>query len=343
MSALGERFRRAVEARWYSRPGFLHLLRPLEILARYFVRKKREKFLQSPPESFDVPVIVVGNLSVGGTGKTPAIIAIVQSLQSSGYRVGVVSRGYGRKSTGVHVANAGDSVEQIGDEPMLLRHRTGCELAVGEDRYQAVQALIARHACDVVLSDDGMQHYRLPRDIEILMVDGKRGFGNGHLLPVGPLREPLQRCNDVQQVVINGCDATGVEEQLRREGVGNVTQAEIVPAGFESILNKQKIDVSEVCKLNKVVAVAGIGNPSRFFDTLTSMGVSFDPVVFEDHHWFVPGDFERFAGRTIVMTEKDAVKCRSFAAAGWLQLNVDMQFDEKLLQWINAEVADLRN
>ncbi len=248
-----------------------------------------------------VPVIVVGNVTAGGTGKTPLTIELVQQLRDAGYRPGVASRGYGRDRNAAPMwIDPDTSPAQGGDEPVLIARRSGAPVRVDADRVSGARALVAA-GCDVIVCDDGLQHYRLRRDIEIEVVDGQRRYGNGRLLPAGPLREPAERGALCDFRVVNGGEV-GFGEwamRLRADGAMPMRGGRLQPlSSFGG---------------HRVHAVAGIGNPQRFFDMLRRIGIGVVPHAFDDHHDYVPADLEFGSELPLLMTEKDAVKCASFA------------------------------
>ena len=248
-----------------------------------------------------VPVIVVGNVSVGGTGKTPLTIALVQRLQQLGWNPGVASRGHGRRDEATPAwVDAHTAPLEGGDEPVLIARRTSARVRVDRDRAAAARALVAA-GCDVVVCDDGLQHYRLQRDVEIEVIDGHRRYGNGRLLPAGPLREPPGRGAACDFRIVNGGEA-GFGEwqmQLRADVAVPLRGGRSRPlASFGG---------------HRVQAVAGIGNPRRFFEMLRGLGIGVVPHAFADHHRYVAGDLEFGSELPVLMTEKDAVKCLSFA------------------------------
>ncbi|MBB3046305.1 tetraacyldisaccharide 4'-kinase [Litorivivens lipolytica] len=299
----------------------LWLLWPLECFYRVVTRYRRKR-LQQSAEPLPLPVIVVGNVAVGGTGKTPLVIALVRWLQSQGYKPGVISRGYGGQApTYPYVVKANASAELVGDEPLLIARSTGCPVVVGPDRVADVRALQAQFDCDIVVSDDGLQHYRLHRDIEIAVIDGVRGFGNGHCLPVGPLREPENRLDEVDLIVVNGDSTLSLtrshcEMRLEPGKLKNLKTGKTLAAGD---LIVEQIDQQGG---GRVHAVAGIGNPKRFFTTLVELGLTPIPHVFPDHYAYTERDL-RFEGELpLVMTEKDAVKCAPFASDAMWSLPV---------------------
>jgi len=248
-----------------------------------------------------VPVIVVGNVSVGGTGKTPLTIALVQRLQQEGWTPGVASRGYGRRDEATPAWVSPDTLPaEGGDEPVLIARRTGAKVRVDRDRVAAARELAAA-GCDVVVCDDGLQHYRLRRDIEIEVIDGRRRYGNGRLLPAGPLREPSQRGAECDFRVVNGGEAGFGEWRMQ------------LRADHALPLRGGRSRALSTFGGHRVHAVAGIGNPQRFFEMLRGLGIGVVPHAFADHHRYVPGDLEFGSELPVLMTEKDAVKCIPFA------------------------------
>lgn len=273
-----------------------------------------------------VPVVVVGNLTAGGNGKTPVVIWLVEQLQQRGVRVGVVSRGYGGKAERYPLLLAPETTtEQAGDEPVLIYQRTRAPVAVSPDRCEAVQAILAQHDVQLIITDDGLQHYRLARDKEIVVIDGVRRFGNGWWLPAGPMRERASRLRTVDAVITNGGVAKPGEIPMRLQ------------PGLA--INLKSGERREVVTLPHVVAMAGIGHPPRFFNTLAECGVQVEKcIALADHQALDKAQVSGFTGpgQTLVMTEKDAVKCRAFADEHWWYLPVDAQLagdkPEQLLQ-----------
>lgn len=257
------------------------------------------------------PVIVVGNLTAGGTGKTPLTLALIDALRERGYRPGVVSRGYGGTQREPMLLGDAPNPVEVGDEPALIC-TTGIPVAIGRDRPAAARLLLDA-GCNVLIADDGLQHYRLARDIEICVIDGERRFGNGQLLPRGPLREPLSRLNDVDFRVCHGGDAQANEIPMRLHG-GTV----------RALQDGQEQAIADFSG-RRVHAVAGIGNPQRFFASLISQGIDVIPHPFADHHAFLPVDLAFHDDHPVLMTDKDAVKCRAFAQPHWYSVPVKAQ------------------
>lgn len=249
-----------------------------------------------------VPVLVVGNISVGGSGKSPLVICLAKHLRAEGFRVGILSRGYGGQSKTWPLEVLPDSDPLlVGDEPRMIAEATGCPLFVGPDRYAAGLALLKKHPCDLLLCDDGLQHYRLQRDLEIAVIDGERRHGNGLLLPVGPLREPVSRLNRVHWRVVKG--RAGPGEVLMQYRLGNAL----------SLTNAAEQRPLASFKASRIHALAGIGHPKSFFDQLRAEGLEVIEHPLADHHAFLKSDIDFEDGLPVLMTHKDAVKCRHLA------------------------------
>jgi tetraacyldisaccharide 4'-kinase len=266
---------------------------------------------------FDVPVIVVGNITVGGSGKTPIVIALVNYFKQQGKQVGVVSRGYGgAHQQGSLLVSQDIQASKSGDEPLLIAIQTQVPVMINKDRSQAVKDLITNHHVDLIISDDGLQHYAMGRSVEIAVIDGQRRFGNGFFLPAGPLRESESRLKSVDFVINNGA--------LYADEIAS----ELVPKAFINVVtNEQKnLDffANQTCH-----AIAGIGHPQRFFDSLVRLGVNAQNHAFADHHLFTQKDLEFEGGYPIIMTAKDCVKCREFATQQmwYLQVEADLSDD----------------
>ncbi len=261
---------------------------------------------------FPVPVIVVGNITVGGTGKTPLVIWLANWLKSQGFKPGIVSRGYGgRAKSWPQQVNAQSDPQTVGDEPVLIARKTDCPMFVGPKRVEAVKQLLAAHDCNVIVSDDGLQHYALARDVEIAVMDSERQLGNGLCLPVGPLREPAARLNSVDFIITNGVrsfeDDVKFNSKFENKFVMCLKPGEIYNLFDDTI----KFDLNAM-KNKKIHAVSGIGNPQRFFSALEKIGLNIIPHAFPDHYFFKTEDINFENNSDVIMTEKDAVKCRQF-------------------------------
>lgn len=307
-----------LERRWYSQVEAPWWLRPPAALFG-FVAAQRRRRLQHAAIPLAVPVIVVGNLSVGGTGKTPFTIWLVQRLREWGFKPGVISRGYGGRAPHYPFAvGPGCNPSESGDEPLLIAQRTGVPVMVDPDRRAAARALIAQ-GVDVIVSDDGLQHYRLARDLEICVVDGQRGFGNAALLPAGPLREPVERLAEIPLVVVNGggldLQHPGRLDMQLRAGLAMPLAGGGEPLRLDRLRGQ------------RVHAVAGIGNPQRFFSSLRERGIEVIEHVFPDHHDYAPTDLHFNDALPVLMTDKDAIKCRAFALGRHFTVPVEASID----------------
>ena len=319
---------------WYNGHPALVLLRPLECLYRRVVNRKRARFLAGQGDIYTapVPVVVVGNITIGGTGKTPLILWMIDHCRARGLRVGVVSRGYGAKPPSLPWrVLPQQTAEHAGDEPLLIVNRTGVPLMIDPDRSQAVRALLAEEPLDLILSDDGLQHYRLNRDLELVLIDAVRGLGNRRCLPAGPLREPVERLQSVDALLYNGAGAD------REDGFG----FQLNPSALVNLVTGERRPVDHFPPGQQLHAVAGIGNPQRFFNTLE--GLHWRPVThaFADHAVFSAQALSFTPELPVVMTEKDAVKCASFAAPDWWYLAVDAVPSPALVSWFDSQLTRL--
>lgn len=283
-----------------------------------------------------VPVVVVGNISVGGTGKTPLVLWLADFLRQHGFRPGIVSRGYGGGADRAMPVDAGCNPAMVGDEPLLLAKKSGCPVWIGRDRVAAGEALLSAHPeCDVLLSDDGLQHYRLGRDVEIVVVDAERRFGNGLPMPAGPLREGVSRLRTVDAVVANGGSL--------RLGVPLANEFEMRLEGrvFDNLRKPDLHVEAESLRGKKLHALAGIGNPGRFFAHLRELGLEFEAHAFPDHCAYRPQDLRYDGADALLMTEKDAVKCGDFAAENYWALAVDAVLPPAFGQMIVQKLRDI--
>lgn len=318
---MGSTAKDRLQQAWYTPGGAPWWLLPLSFLFRGVVNLRRVLYRRGLLTVWHpgVPVIVVGNISVGGTGKTPLVVWLAQRLRAHGYRPGIVTRGYGGKAQDwPRSVTPHSDPALVGDEPVLLAQRCDCPIVAAPDRVAAVRHLLEATDCNVVISDDGLQHYRLGRDIEIIVIDGIRRFGNGACLPAGPLREPPQRLTEADFVVVNGGPPAPGEfgMQLRAGMAIPLVGGERKPLGAFSG--------------QRVHAVAGIGNPQRFFDTLQGQGLEVIPHPFPDHHPYQARDLVFDDDFPVLMTEKDAVKLRPYAGAGQWYVPVDADMPPEL-------------
>ena len=327
---------------WWSKHislmSFLLLPWSMLFLIIVIIRRWFYRFGLRKSTAFKAPVIIVGNIVVGGTGKTPLVIYLARLLKEKGFKPGIVSRGYGVKRIiePIDVLSHNNPAE-VGDEPVLIATRADCPMVISVNRVAAVKHLLEKYDCDVVLSDDGMQHYALARDVEIVVVDGVRRFGNGLCLPAGPLREPLSRLNKVDWIVCNGKLLSKSSHYFDKSIL-----MQFLPKKITSVKEPdQHFDASKF-KSEKVHAVAGIGNPKRFFDELREMGLDIVEHAFPDHYRFTRKDIDFGPKSFVIMTEKDAVKCREFADERYYFVPVEAELPEEFDQAFLAKVTNIK-
>ncbi|MEK9825643.1 MAG: tetraacyldisaccharide 4'-kinase [Methylotenera sp.] len=319
--------RQWLQKQWTTYTPWHLLLLPLAAIfsllssfRRYLYQFKLLKSYKLP-----VPVIVVGNINVGGTGKTPLVIWLAQQLIKAGYKPGIISRGYGGQVYEPMYVDKSADPRVVGDEPALIAMRTDCPVFVSADRVSAGQKLLEKFpACNVLISDDGLQHYSMRRDMEIVVYDANIGFGNGMLLPAGPLRETVARLKTVDAVVCNG------EAQLKVVSQNYFLMQMHADIFYNLVQPLSTVDASAFSG-KKVMAVAGIGNPQRFFNQLKQMGLQFQQCAFADHYAFTANDFADVDTDIVVMTEKDAVKCKAFASENFWVLPVNAEIENGLM------------
>jgi tetraacyldisaccharide 4'-kinase len=319
---------------WYGRHPLALLLAPLSWLYCLVVVLRRFGyrlgFLGS--RRLPVPVVVVGNLSVGGTGKTPAVLKLADLLRARGWKPGIITRGYGgRGSTWPRVVSPDADPAELGDEPVLLARRSGCPVVAGPDRVAAGLLALRQGDIDILLADDGLQHYRLARDIEIALVDGERGLGNGRCLPAGPLREPRSRLARVDFVLTNGGEAGEGHRMALAPGAAVNLRDAGVTRPIAAFMGK------------RVFAVAAIGNPERFFSMLRALGLEVQERAYPDHYPFSARDLAEWPAGPVLMTEKDAVKCARFAGEDLWYLPVEAELDPAFVDEFFRRLEALRN
>lgn len=329
-----------LERAWHRRAAWLVLLWPLSLLFQALTKLRRAmQQAKGRPVGLRAPVVVIGNISLGGTGKTPLLITLAAELQKQGFKPGIISRGYGGSAPSYPLAVDPDSdVGQSGDEAFLMAERTGCPVYVDPNRSAALAALIDNEDVDVVLSDDGLQHYKLYRDLEIVVVDGQRLFSNGFCLPAGPLRESVSRLNEVQHIVVNGEPAREISQ------LSSASTMRLEPRFLVNLLSGEKRPFAGAPfnMGNTLQAVSALGNPQRFYDLLERLPYQVETFSFPDHHNFTAEDFEQRGideHQPVVMTEKDAVKCRQFAKNNFWYLSVEVNLES---QFVERLIADIR-
>lgn len=302
---------------------FSWLYGAISIIRRFAYQKGWLSSWKSP-----VPVVVVGNLTAGGNGKTPVVIWLVEQLKQQGFHVGVVSRGYGGKSDQYPLVLSSDTTPAMaGDEPVLIYHRTGAPVAVAPNRRDAVSALLAQYPLDIIITDDGLQHYALQRDYEIVVIDGQRRFGNGWWLPAGPMREREGRLNSVDAVIVNGGQTQHNEIAMSLEG--------------DIAVNLKTGEKKPISAFQHAVAIAGIGHPPRFFHSLREKGLDLSNTkAFSDHSAYLLEELKQLTPNheILMMTEKDAVKCQQFAQDNWWYLPVSATLNN---QFVLNPITDL--
>ena len=314
-------------ASWYGGLQWTRILWPVMWLAGWLVNKKRRQFLNAAQAATRVPVIVVGNITVGGTGKTPLVQALVTHLKQQGLRPGIISRGYGAQVASFpHLITDSDSSAMVGDEPYMLHHSLAVPVVIDPKRRQALQC-IENMAIDVVLSDDGMQHYELPRDMEICVLDGARGVGNGCLLPVGPLREPVSRLQAVDFVLHSG----------RR---GQPDYFDFLPVAWVNVKSAEERPLDELSIEADALAIAGIGNPQKFAATLSTLNIFCPFTPYPDHYAYGVADLKDMPGQ-VLMTEKDAVKIMPFAHENMWYLKIEAQLDAAFIEPFMKKLRDV--
>ncbi len=280
----------------------------------------------------NIPVVIVGNISVGGTGKTPLTLALAAQLIAHGKQPLIISRGYGGTSLEPQAVTPSSTAAQVGDEPLLMAQRNLCPVWIGKNRVRTAQAALAAHPeCDVILCDDGLQHYRLQRDVEIVVVDAARQFGNQFLLPAGPLREPLARLKSVAATVYNGGIQATSEKQFSMQLQGEL---------FYNLLTPSKTATAHELHGLRCHAIAGIGNPQRYFAALKNLGLSCTNHAFADHHAYRAEELNFTDCDALLLTEKDAVKCAPFADARYWVLRVEAQIPPALIELILRKMQD---
>ncbi len=320
-----------LQRRWYS-DSAPAALKPLSAVFGKAADYRRLQYEEGAKhaEKLSVPVIVVGNISVGGTGKTPLVVAIVKWLAEQGWQPGVVSRGYGGKAPKYpHTVQSATDTFAAGDEACLIQQLTGVQVVVDPQRSAAGKALIAA-GCNVIVADDGLQHYAMARDIEIAVVDGERGLGNGQLLPAGPLREPPERLATVDFVVVNGELENSLGDDLKLWPMTFEQSAPEGNNGESSWRNWQD---------KTVHAVAGIGNPQRFFTQLEARGIKLIEHAFADHYDYQPADLDFGDGLPVLMTSKDAVKCRDFWQANYYQVPIAARLPDEFFAELRSKLV----
>jgi len=317
---------------WYGNTKLSKLLLPFSYVYKLIFKLRTFIIKRFFCWQAKVPIIVVGNLTVGGVGKTPLVIAIANYYTQQGLKVGIVSRGYGARGCKFpHLVTKEDSAKLVGDEPLLIARSTNCKVMIAPLRVLAVKELLKRFSIDLIISDDGLQHAFLARKIEIVVIDSERLFGNGYLLPAGPLREPITRLKTVDFIVFNG------NTTLTRELHFPSYLMQIKPCSLKSIKTGQEVMLASL-KDNLFTAIAGIGHPQRFFASLKLLGLqNFTATIFPDHYAYKEAQLAKIEG-PLVMTEKDAIKCMSFAKDDWYSLGIELTISDEFWAHLTQQI-----
>ena len=315
---------------WYNKSFWLYLLSPLTFIFSALVRWRKNSYLKNPSKVWisDIPIVVVGNITMGGTGKTPLVKYIASELKQRGYKPGLVSRGYGGKFSGTLEVNNESTFKETGDEAQLLS-KLQIPFFIDKDRSRAARTLQEKHDCDVIISDDGLQHYKMDRKVEIAVIDGVRRLGNGLAFPAGPLREPKGRLKEVDFIVNNG-GPTEADEILMT----------LSPAKFVHLNSGKSYSIDNWPMHKQVHAVAGVGNPNRFFDLLLRLGFEFDKTPFPDHHKYNKRDLYYLDHLPILMTEKDAAKCKHFNNSKIWYLSIEAKIESQFIDRLEKKIND---
>ncbi len=327
-------FNNLINRIWYSNHPAYILLIPFSLIYRLLikVRKLLYQYGVFTINHVPVPVIIVGNFTVGGTGKTPFVIWLAEYLAEQGYKPGIIASGYGaKKLSTIQKVTSNSNPEYVGDESVLIARRTGLPVVVSPDRYKSARQLLEFTDCNMLICDDGLQHLALGRNLEIAMIDGDRKFGNNWLLPAGPLREPSNRASTVDLMISNNT------------GLINAHQMLIEYCELKSLTDESKSISVESFKYKQVHVISGIANPDRLHNYLVSKGVKIIPHIFPDHHSFISADLKFDDDFPIVMTEKDAVKCFKFSNDNMWYLPIQVAFDDVFYQHINTLIRDKIN
>ena len=320
---------RGLNAIWYGNSVLSWCLLPLSLLVRFEVKRRRDQAPLKGATPDGVTVIVIGGLTVGGTGKTPVLIALGRWLQHNGYRVGVISRGYRRQALSeVRQVAPNDDATSVGDEPLLISRELAVPVVVGRDRRQALDTLLQHNAIDIVLSDDGLQHYQLPRDLEIVVLDGQRGLGNGRLLPAGPLREPRERLAEVDWVLERNSD------DPNRGFEYHITSARHLASGRLVLWS----DCLSQWGDQTLTAMTALGQPEQFFQMLTTQGLTVTMVSLPDHDVIMPQHLAGVQSEIVLMTAKDAIKLSGSIDSRLWVVEIEAQLPASLLAGLHDKL-----
>ena len=314
---------------YYKKSSWIYLLIPISIF--FYLSSILKKYLYKKgfltTIKIKVPVLIIGNITLGGTGKTPLALNIIENFLKEGLKPALISRGYGGSANNIKEVFEFSNDRAVGDEALLIKSKSKIPVFIGKDRANVARILLKKYPeTSIIISDDGLQHHRLERDYEIIVVDSQRQFGNGLIFPAGPLREGISRLKQVDAVVYKGVNNNS-----------NFYQMKYITKHFKNLLTNKKAILKDI-KDKKIVAITAIGNPESFFSTLEGYDLKFKKVIFNDHYLFDKNDFIKYADYNIVMTEKDAIKCKKFATKNFWVLPLEIKVDDRLFRNILKKV-----
>ena len=315
---------------YYKKSSWIYLLIPISIF--FYLSSILKKYLYKKgfltTIKIKVPVLIIGNITLGGTGKTPLALNIIENFLKEDLKPALISRGYGGSANNIKEVFESSNVRAVGDEALLIKSKSKIPVFIGKDRANVARILLKKYPeTSIIISDDGLQHHRLERDYEIIVVDSQRQFGNGLIFPAGPLREGISRLKQVDAVVYKGVNNNS-----------NFYQMKYITKHFKNLLTNKKAILKDI-KDKKIVAITAIGNPESFFSTLEGYDLKFKKVIFNDHYLFDKNDFIKYADYNIVMTEKDAIKCQKFATKNFWVLPLEIKVDERLFRNILKKIT----
>ena len=316
---------------YYKKSSWIYLLIPFSIFFYFLSSLKKYLYKNGFLKTIKlkVPVLIIGNITLGGTGKTPLALDLIEKFLRKGLKPAIISRGYRGSANNITEVFESSDVSAVGDEALLIKTKTKSKIPVfiGKDRANVAKILLKKHPeTSIIISDDGLQHHRLARDYEIIVVDSQRQFGNGLIFPAGPLRECISKLKQVDAVVYKGENSNS-----------NFYQMKYITKHFKNLLTNKKAIFKDI-QDKKIVAITAIGNPESFFSTLEGYGLEFKKVTYNDHYLFNKNDFIKYADYNIVMTEKDAIKCQKFATKNFWVLPLETKVDERLIRNILKKV-----
>ena len=319
-----------INNQYYKKSSWIYLLIPISIFFYFFSSLKKYLYKNGFLKTIKikVPVLIIGNITLGGTGKTPLTLDLIAKFLKKGLKPAIVSRGYRGSANNITEVFESSDVSVVGDEALLIKAKSKVPVFIGKDRVSVAKILLKKYPqTSIIISDDGLQHHRLARDYEIIVVDSQRQFGNGLIFPAGPMREGISKLKQVDAVVYKGVNSNS-----------NFYQMKYITKHFKNLLTNKKVIFKDI-QDKKIVAITAIGNPESFFSTLEGYGSEFKKVTYNDHYLFNKNDFIKYADYNIVMTEKDAIKCQKFATKNFWVLPLETKVDERLFRNILKKVT----